>query len=1055
MASDYKAIKAENEQRYGTDVGRYGKSLLTDLYDDRTHFIYELLQNAEDALRRRNDEPRSMAVRFDLSEHALRVSHYGKPFDRRDVEGICGIALSTREGDLTRIGRFGIGFKSVYGFTDRPEIHSGDEDFGIGKFVWPSAQTSIERDPDQTVFVMPLRDAAANSVEIEEGLRRINLDALLFLNQIDTIEWSVPSGDSGRFRRKSSQLADNVRRVTLASRRSGRDDTEQHWLVFSKPMHGDGGDLAGHVEVAFAVTEDRVSPVSRSRLVVFFPTAVETHLGLRVQGPYRTTPSRDNVPKDDPWNQACVENTADLLVNALLWLRDHDMLDVDVLQCLPLDEVEFGDDSMFRPLYATVKKALCSKRLLPVLNGGYAKADRAKLGRSGELRELLNGKQLKQLFNAPNRLSWLTDLISQDRTPDLRRYLMEDLGVEEVTPPTVLPRLSRSFLDRQSNAWMCHLYEFLNGQRALHTQAKVAPIVRLFTGEDVPAFANGTPQAYLPAGGQTDFPTVHPEACSTNESKQFLEAIGLSIPDPVEDIIRNVLPKYDGETDIEKVDYAEDIARMVDAHQTDSKARQRYLVAELSKARFVSSIDSGSGECWARPSDVYFKTDQLTSLFEGVEDVLFVDPAYECLHREPVRRMLEACDASRYLRSEEARCTLTEAELRDIRKRSGLERESWRRKLSDRSLRGAKQVLDHMAGLSDVERRARAATLWGALADVASRTPGALVGTYQWSYSHQSKTAEFDCWLIRELNATAWVPSKHGDFRVPSEVSFETLGWPSHPLLLSKILFRPAEIDVLAEKVEIEPDVLYLLKELGYTSVAVLRDGLGLAREQEGDGDGGDGSSVEDTIGALGVAAPTAPSISDPTASSDDAEHGDGVRVPPSGYGEIGGERGRKGQGTGGVRSAGSQVSTGSGQTVRFISYVAVSREDASDDPDGLVHEQRMALEEAAIVVILSHEQDWQRTPTHNPGFDLFKEADGQPCAWCEVKAMTGSLDDRPATMSHTQFKFAQEHGDAYWLYVVERAGTDDARIVRIQDPAGKAKTFTFDKGWLAVAEVD
>ena len=57
--------------------------------------------------------------------------------------------------------------------------------------------------------------------------------------------------------------------------------------------------------------------------------------------------------------------------------------------------------------------------------------------------------------------------------------------------------------------------------------------------------------------------------------------------------------------------------------------------------------------------------------------------------------------------------------------------------------------------------------------------------------------------------------------------------------------------------------------------------------------------------------------------------------------------------------------------------------------------------------------------------------------------------------MSHTQFKFAQEHGDAYWLYVVERAGTDDARIVRIQDPAGKAKTFTFDKGWLAVAEVD
>ena len=143
MASDYDAIKVDNERRYGTDVGRYGKSLLTDLYDDRTHFIYELLQNAEDALRRRNDEPQSRTVRFELSEQTLRISHYGKPFDQRDVEGVCGIALSTAGEDITRIGRFGIGFKSVYGFTVRPEIHSGDEDFGIGSFVWPSAAQPI------------------------------------------------------------------------------------------------------------------------------------------------------------------------------------------------------------------------------------------------------------------------------------------------------------------------------------------------------------------------------------------------------------------------------------------------------------------------------------------------------------------------------------------------------------------------------------------------------------------------------------------------------------------------------------------------------------------------------------------------------------------------------------------------------------------------------------------------------------------------------------------------------------------------------------------------
>ena len=37
-------------------------------------------------------------------------------------------------------------------------------------------------------------------------------------------------------------------------------------------------------------------------------------------------------------------------------------------------------------------------------------------------------------------------------------------------------------------------------------------------------------------------------------------------------------------------------------------------------------------------------------------------------------------------------------------------------------------------------------------------------------------------------------------------------------------------------------------------------------------------------------------------------------------------------------------------------------------------------------------------------------------------------------------------------LYVVENAHTDDPHLVRIQDPAGKGETFTFDKGWLEVA---
>jgi hypothetical protein len=69
---------------------------------------------------------------------------------------------------------------------------------------------------------------------------------------------------------------------------------------------------------------------------------------------------------------------------------------------------------------------------------------------------------------------------------------------------------------------------------------------------------------------------------------------------------------------------------------------------------------------------------------------------------------------------------------------------------------------------------------------------------------------------------------------------------------------------------------------------------------------------------------------------------------------------------------------------------------------------------------------------------------------------MTGTLEDRPVGLSHTQFDHAREQGDAYWLYVVENA-TDPAkaRVLKIQNPAGLARTFTFDHGWSQIAVTD
>ncbi len=44
MASDYATIRADNKSQYGTAIGRIGPMLPAERYDDRTHFIFKLLQ---------------------------------------------------------------------------------------------------------------------------------------------------------------------------------------------------------------------------------------------------------------------------------------------------------------------------------------------------------------------------------------------------------------------------------------------------------------------------------------------------------------------------------------------------------------------------------------------------------------------------------------------------------------------------------------------------------------------------------------------------------------------------------------------------------------------------------------------------------------------------------------------------------------------------------------------------------------------------------------------------------------------------------------------------
>lgn len=1087
MTANYEAICEENRESYGTKGAQKSGKLAAGLYDDRTHFIFELLQNAEDALGRRGERYGSRKIVFSLNPARLTLSHFGKPFDEADVRSVCDIAESTK--NESSIGRFGLGFKSVYTVTDLPEIHSGDEDFAIENYVFPKRTVRSVRAADETQIVLPLKPEDASAMQdITTGFRQMGPGALLFLRNIEEINWSVESGASGFYLRNSPEaLGDNVHRITVIGQETGKPEVDQNWLVFHREVSSAEGLKIGRAEIAFSLVAVKdvpgrwaVQPLAKSPLVVFFPTVVESHLGFLVQGPYRTTPSRDNIPPGDSWNQHLVKETSGLLVEAMRWMRDEGMLDVAALRCLPLDPERFPKDSRFAPMFDDVRKAFQDEDLLPTFDDGHVTAPQAKLARTQELRELLSPDQVAVLFGSKVS-AWLSDDITEVKAPEIRKYLMRELDIDEITPTKLVPSLTKSFLEVQSDEWVLKLYEFLSGQeKALRRHLDTIPLIRLDDGTHVVARVNGKAKAFLPSGVATSFPTMRRAVCATPEVRLFLISLGITEPDPVDDVIWNLLPKYQQqEVDVDDATYAGDIERILAAFSTDSTVRKEKLRSALRDTTFVMVVDAGDGKGYvAKPGEIYIATDRLKQLFAGVADVLIVDDGYDCLRGESMRELLETCGALRYPRPVDAPNALSRDDRHELRRKTGhAETSGINDRVVDWLLQGFDDLIELLPKLSSEQRAERARLIWESLGDLEERRGrGIFDGAYTWTHHGERRTPPFPAAFLRRLNKAAWVPDTTGEPVPPRLVVFDTLGWKTNPFLLTKIAFKPPIIDQLAKEAGIDPAALDLLRKLGITSVDDLTSRLGIstmpdekpetAGQPSGDvyGDAHDlyGNDMpEIPPGTLdpdgGDGATGGVGCGDQRGCGIGSTRGGGQGNSGAHDGSGGGHSGGGGK-SGGINSEGQgKRSPGSAGGRPFISYLGAHPGEEESDPDGLDQVARMKTEDQAIALIISLEPGLKRTPEGNPGFDLFElNGSGQQVRWVEVKSMTGTLENRPVGLSHTQFDYARAKGDAFWLYVVEHAtDPEKARVLRIQNPVARTRTFTFDHGWSQIARTE
>ena len=131
-----------------------------------------------------------------MEKDQLIILHNGRPFNEKDIEGVCGIANGTKE-DGTRIGHFGIGFKSVYCYTEQPFIYSGEYHFVIKNQLFPqevAAKPGL--DYKVTCMILPFDKpevpAAIAYQEIKDALiKKITAESILMLNNIGDISIEI------------------------------------------------------------------------------------------------------------------------------------------------------------------------------------------------------------------------------------------------------------------------------------------------------------------------------------------------------------------------------------------------------------------------------------------------------------------------------------------------------------------------------------------------------------------------------------------------------------------------------------------------------------------------------------------------------------------------------------------------------------------------------------------------------------------------------------------------------------------------------------------------
>ncbi len=522
------------------------REIVEELYPDKAHFIYELLQNAEDA--------GATEASFKLEEARLIFIHDGKPFLEQDIEAITNIGKGAKKAQEDKIGRFGIGFKSVFAYTENPHIWCSTFSFKLSNMVLPSQIEPKDDICNKTRFEFPFNSPKKQKTdayaEIKSGLEDLAETTLLFLKNIEAVHWDI----NGEIVGDIIRISHEEHHIEILKHEQGTQTKSFHYLRFSQAV----SELPKqHVSIAFDLElsdeeqpnsnktskkKRKIVPALPGKVAVYFPAEKESS-GLRfhIHAPFVPELSRASV-KDTPTNAPLFKQISELAASSLHKIKELGLLNTEFIGVLPNNSDTIHE--RYKPIRNAILEEMNKQALTPTYKGkGQTHAPAEILCEAkASLKALLTKKDLEALYSIDSIFRKETDWVESapQRNSDADRFLksLDILEIEEdefaiLFCNQFIKEKVKSWLSDKKNEWLQQLYAFLieNADDDRLECLRDSQIVRLKNGK----YTAGS-NCYFPSedGSDGDFDIVAKEIYTSgknkkekDDAKRFLERVGV------------------------------------------------------------------------------------------------------------------------------------------------------------------------------------------------------------------------------------------------------------------------------------------------------------------------------------------------------------------------------------------------------------------------------------------------------------------------------------------------------------------------------------------------